>query len=103
MRRADVQVGKLSAGILEELVPQKKYRFVYHEGYAGPAVSLTMPITQKIYDFEGFPSFFDGLLPEGMMLDALIRGAKIDRLDLFGQLMCVGNDMVGNVQVRELT
>ena len=103
MRKADVQVGNVSAGTLEELSPQKKYRFIYHDGYVGLSVSLTMPTTQKIYDFNGFPPFFDGLLPEGMMLDALIRNTKIDRFDLFGQLISVGADLVGNIQVRELT
>jgi serine/threonine-protein kinase HipA len=37
-----------------------------------------------------------------MMLDALLRQQKIDRNDLFGQLVTVGRDLVGAVTVEEI-
>ncbi len=33
--------------------------------YHGAPVSLTMPLANKIYEFNVFPPFFEGLLPEG--------------------------------------
>ena len=45
---------------------------------------------------------FEGLLPEGMMLEALLRKYKIDRNDYFGQIIMVGQDVVGAVTVEEL-
>ena len=76
------------------------FAFEYDEAYRGPPISLTMPLTQRQYTFAGFPAFFDGLLPEGMMLEALLKQAKIDRDDYFTQLITVGQDMVGSVTVR---
>lgn len=98
--KAEVFVGGIFAGILEEEKRGKSYTFTYDEGYKGDSVSLTMPTTQLIYRFDRFPPFFEGLLPEGFMLDALLRKAKIDRNDLFRQLITVGEDMVGDVTVR---
>lgn len=89
------------AGILEERVPGKQYAFRYLESYAGPPVSLTMPLQTGEYLFNSFPPFFDGLLPEGVQLEALLRQNKIDRHDHFSQLVAVGNDLVGAVTVRE--
>jgi serine/threonine-protein kinase HipA len=101
-RKAKVFVDNHQAGVLEELVYKKQYRFSYLEGYKGHPVSLTMPLHQKVYNYEGFPPFFDGLLPEGIMLDALLKKRKIDRDDNMSQLMIVGHDMVGNVTVEEI-
>ena len=36
------------------------------------------------------------------MLEGLLRHAKIDRNDLFSQLIRVGHDMVGNVTVEAI-
>lgn len=102
MRQARVLMHGKFAGILEELVADREYRFVYHESYDGPPISLTMPTGQKIYEFSGFPAFFDGLLPEGEMLEGLLRQRKIDRLDYFSQLITVGGEMVGAVTVLEI-
>lgn len=77
-----------------------KYLFEYIEHYSGPAISLTMPITQQTYEFDRFPPFFDGLLPEGNQLEALLKKAKLDRTDLLQQLITVGGDLVGSITVR---
>ena len=103
MRKAKVFVNDNEAGVLTELVFDKKYQFEYLEGYSGAPVSLTLPLTQKIYEFHGFPTFFDGLLPEGFQLEALLKIGKMDRNDFFAQLMAVGGDLVGNVTVKEVS
>jgi serine/threonine-protein kinase HipA len=36
------------------------------------------------------------------MLDGMLRQLKIDRNDLFSQLVAVGKDMVGAVTVEEI-
>lgn len=98
MRRAEILVHGKRAGLLEELEPGRSYRFTYDPGYQGPPVSLTMPVEARApFTYAGFPPFFDGLLPEGAQLEALLRRRKLDRGDLFGQLMAVGRDMVGAV------
>ena len=102
MKAASVFVHGQLAGRLEELDPGRRYRFIYRAGYDGPAVSLTMPTTASEYTFDRFPPFFDGLLPEGVMLEGLLKQNKIDRLDHFGQLVAVGGDLVGAVTVQEV-
>lgn len=102
MRRASVLMHGRFAGILKELVTGEEYKFIYQKGYDGPPISLTMPTGQQIYKFSGFPAFFEGLLPEGEMLEGLLRQRKIDRLDYFTQLIAVGGEMVGAVTVQEI-
>lgn len=101
MRRAKVYVNKIQAGYLIEKEFKKKYMFEYLNDYNLSSVSLTMPHNKKTYEFENFPPFFDGLLPEGNNLEALLKNSKIDRDDLFTQLVTVGHDLVGNVTVEE--
>jgi serine/threonine-protein kinase HipA len=61
-----------------------------------------MPTNQKIYTFKNFPPFFDGLLPEGIQLEGLLKIKKIDRNDNFSQLLAIGKDMVGAVTIQEI-
>lgn len=102
MRRAKVFVDGIEAGELQELEARKRFAFVYKSEYLGPSVSLEMPTTARRYEYECFPPFFEGLLPEGIMLESLLRQAKIDRGDLFSQLLVVGRDLVGNVTVEAI-
>ncbi len=102
MRKAEIFVKGDFAGTLAEIVKGKEYTFEYTEDYKGFDVSLTMPGTNRIYKFECFPPFFDGLLPEGIQLEGLLKTRKIDRYDYFSQLVAVGNDMVGAVTVKEV-
>ena len=59
-----------------------------------------MPVSQRVYVFERFPPFFEGLLPEGAMLEALLKKRKLDADDYFEQLMLVGGEVVGNVTIE---
>ena len=52
--------------------------------------------------FDEFPPFFEGLLPEGIQLDALLRQTKIDRNDFFSILLITGKDLVGSVTLEEV-
>ena len=102
MKKAEIFVKGYHAGTLTEIEKGKEYTFEYIEGYRGYDVSLAMPGTNRIYKFESFPPFFDGLLPEGIQLEGLLKTRKIDRYDYFSQLVAVGNDMVGAVTVKEV-
>jgi serine/threonine-protein kinase HipA len=97
-----VFVNGIAAGELEERERGKEYAFRYSESYPGDPVSLTMPVGHQEIRFPSFPPFFDGFLPEGIMLDGLLRAGKIDGDDLFSQLIAVGNNHVGTVTVRAI-
>ena len=100
MRAAKIYVNNHQAGILSEVEFLKKYAFEYLEGYAGEPISLTMPLSEEIFEFDFFPPFFEGLLPEGYQLDGLLESANINHYDHMSQLLAVGGDLVGNVTVE---
>jgi len=102
MRRARIRVNGVPAGVLEEIDRGSKYVFRYSDDYSGEPVSLTMPLEEREFQFATFPPFFDGVLPEGAMLEGLLRVGKFDRDDLFSQLLAVGGDLVGAVTVEEI-
>lgn len=101
MKRAEIYQQAEHAGVLEELAAGR-WRFTYSDDYSGEPVSLTMPMVQAVYEFEGFPPVFEGLLPEGIQLESMLRRDKLDRSDLFGQLIVAGQDVVGSLMVKEV-
>jgi serine/threonine-protein kinase HipA len=60
-----------------------------------------MPRDGKDFLFDSFPSFLDGLLPEGLLLESLLKHRKLDRFEYLSQLIAVGNDLVCAVTVEE--
>ena len=101
MRKAIVYVHNNRAGVLTEISPTEFY-FEYDDNYKRDLVSLTMPTSQKKYSYNSFPPFFDGLLPEGLMLEGLLKNTSIKPNDYFSQLLEVGSNLVGAVTVKLL-
>jgi len=102
MKKAKIFVRGIEAGTLTELIQGKEYVFEYLNEYDGTEISRTMPKNIGIYKFDKFPPFFDGLLPEGIQLEGLLKIRKIDKNDLLSQLIAVGEDLVGAVTVKEI-
>lgn len=99
-RRAMIRQHGIPAGHLAELAAGG-WSFTYTTGYDGPRVSLALAVREEPWIFADFPPFLEGLLPEGPQLEAILRKHKIDRGDCFGQLMVVGQDVVGSLTVEE--
>jgi len=102
-RTAYVYVRNIFAGIFAET--DEGYSFSYDSEYisrenAG-AVSLTLPLSTDIYTSKTLFSFFDGLIPEGWLLDIVSRNWKIDTKDRFGLLLVACKDGIGNVSIKE--
>ncbi len=102
-RAAYVYVSSRFAGILKET--DEGYSFSYDSEYlsgenAG-AVSLTLPLRTEPYTSKTLFSFFDGLIPEGWLLDLVSRNWKIDANDRFGLLLIACKDSIGNVSIQE--
>ena len=101
-RKAYVYVRNEFAGILSET--DEGYSFAYDEEYIkkeeASAVSLTLPLSQKEYVSKTLFSFFDGLIPEGWLLEVVSRNWKIETKDRFGLLLVACKDVVGNVSIR---
>jgi len=101
VRKAKVFFDGRFAGILSE--DKGRYAFEYNKDYKGPSISRTMLREKEKFEFDEFPPFFDGLLPEGVNLEAFLRRTKIDRRDYFSQLLSAGHDLVGAVTVEEMS
>lgn len=100
-RTAYVYVRGTFAGILKET--DLGYSFIYDGEYletSNPSpVSLTLPIQKEEYTSKTLFAFFDGLIPEGWLLDVVTNNWKIDRKDRFGLLLVACKDPIGNVKI----
>jgi serine/threonine-protein kinase HipA len=101
-RKAMIYVNDIFAGILEEY--DGGYRFQYDSEYLGretpSAVSLTLPLRSEPYQSGTLFPFFDGLIPEGWLLDISVQNWKLDPRDRMGLLMTCCRDCIGAVSVE---
>lgn len=102
MRQARVYYRDNFAGILTEQ-DEGEYIFQYDEQYRvehpGDFITFTMPVTDRPYiDNRLFP-FFEGLIPEGWLLDIASRNWKINPADRMGLLLACCRDCIGAVSV----
>ena len=101
-RKAYIYVENIFAGILSET--DYGYSFKYDEKYLQndnvKAVSLTLPLQNTEYRSKNLFPFFDGLIPEGWLLDIVTHNWKISPKDRFGILLVSCKDAIGNVSVR---
>lgn len=101
MKRALVYLHDNLAGILTE--DENGFTFEYDgeflESYHAEAVSLTLPLSREPYhDTVLFP-FFDGLIPEGWLLDIAEKSWKINQRDRMSLLLACCKDCIGAVSV----
>ena len=101
MRKANIFVRDILAGRLEET--ETGYRFTYDSNYlassAAEPVSLTLPLSSQPYESRVLFPFFDGLIPEGWLLDVAIRNTDISILDRMSLLLLCCKDCIGAVSV----
>ncbi|MBR1535780.1 MAG: HipA N-terminal domain-containing protein [Treponema sp.] len=101
-RQGFVFVQNIFSGIIRET--DSGYEFEYDKKYLASqnpvAVSLTLPLQEEIFESKSLFSFFDGLIPEGWLLNIVSKNWKINRRDRFGLLLAVCKDSVGDVSIR---
>jgi len=102
MRKAEIKIRDITAGWLTQ--DENGYRFEYDPGYLGSkdpeSVSLTLPLqTQPFIGKVLFP-FFDGLIPEGWLLEIAEKNWKLNPRDRMGLLMACCRDCIGVVGVN---
>lgn len=92
------------AGIIEET--EMGYRFSYDEEYLQReqkwAISKSLPISEIPYLSKTMFPFFDGLIPEGWLLDVAIENWKLKANDRMGLLLACCKDCIGAVSVVPL-
>ena len=101
MRSAQVYMFDRPAGILIE--DEAGYHFRYLPSWLVDAeavpISVTLPLSEEEYLQKTLFAFFDGLIPEGWMLDIVVRNWKLDPRDRMGLLLACCRDCIGAVTV----
>ena len=101
MKQAEIYLDNILAGTLTE--DEWGYEFLYDFDYlkseGAVAVSLTLPLTAEPYRSNVLFPFFDGLIPEGWLLDIAEQSWKISARDRFSLLLACCKDCIGNVSV----
>ncbi len=104
MRQAHIYYKDRLAGILTE--NDAGYEFRYLQGYLSTEtarpVSLTLPLQGEAYTSPVLFPFFDGLIPEGWLLDVALRNTDISVLDRMSLLLTCCRDCIGAVSVVPL-
>lgn len=101
-RKGYVYVQDSFAGTIAET--EDGYTFSYDTAYReredAVAVSLTLPLSEEVYRSPTLFSFFDGLIPEGWLLEMVSRNWKIAEEDRFGLMLSACRDCIGDVWIR---
>jgi len=104
MKRAKIYIHKKFSGILTE--DETGYCFQYDKKYLtaknSEAVSLTMPLRKEEFRSKVLFPFFDGLIPEGWLLEVAERNWKINSRDRMSLLLACCKDCIGTVSVIPL-
>ena len=91
------------AGHLQETT--EGYEFIYDPAYLQSdkpePISLTMPLTDKPLRSAILFPFFDGLIPEGWLLEVAEKNWKLNPRDRMGLLLACCKDCIGAVSVLE--
>lgn len=106
MRKAEVFLFGARAGLLEEKEP-RGFRFTYAAGYLTKAGAIPlmplMPLREEPYESDALFAFFDGLIPEGWLLDIAEKSWKLNPRDRFSCLLACCKDCIGAASIREVT
>lgn len=101
MKKADVFYRETKVGQLVE--DENGYSFCYDEDYLlsenAEPISLTLPLTSKPYQSSTMFPFFDGLIPEGWLLDVASKNWKLNPNDRMGLLMTCCKDCIGAIGI----
>ena len=102
MRQAHVYRDKEVAGLLSE--SESGYTFAYSTKYLAQgnakAIRLTLPLSTVKYTSNVLFPCFDGLIPEGWLLDIAQESWKLNERDRFGLLLACCRDCIGAVGVE---
>ncbi|MBL0083651.1 MAG: HipA N-terminal domain-containing protein [Saprospiraceae bacterium] len=103
MRQGIVKYNHIKAGMLTE-EDNGEYLFVYDEmyvqSYPNQFVTFHMPVTTKPYRSKRLFPFFDGLIPEGWLLNIAAESWKINKNDRMGLLLACCQNAIGAVSVH---
>lgn len=102
MRKALIKIYDTIAGVLTQ--DEDGYHFAYADEYLRSEnpkpVSKTLPLKNDAYHNNVLFPFFDGLIPEGWLLEVAEQNWKLDPRDRMGLLLACCRDCIGAVSVQ---
>ncbi len=102
MRQGKIFYKDIFAGLITE-TNDGEYTFQYDTEYIkkfpNRFISFTMPVSEKLYKDKRLFPFFEGLIPEGWLLDIAVQSWKINKSDLMGLLLACCQNCIGAVSV----
>lgn len=105
MRQGKVLYKNHLAGIITE-IDDGEYLFEYDkkyiEDFPNQEISFSFPVSHKIYKDQRLFPFFEGLIPEGWLLDIASENWKINKNDRMGLLLACCKNCIGAVSVEPL-
>lgn len=80
-----------------------EFSFAYDADYLkdGFPISLTLPLQKDPFVSKTLFSFFDGLIPEGWLLNVASRNWKVNPNDRMGLLLICCQDTIGAVSIKK--
>lgn len=105
MRQARIYYQDKVAGILKE-TDEGDYEFRYEDEYINEHpndfITFSMPVSEAVYREKRLFPFFEGLIPEGWLLDIASKNWKINRNDRMGLLLACCRNCIGAVSVEPI-
>jgi serine/threonine-protein kinase HipA len=105
MRQGKVYYKNYLAGIITE-TNEGEYVFRYDEQYVKDHpkefITFTMPVTNNPYTENRLFPFFEGLIPEGWLLNIASKNWKINKSDRMGLLLACCKNCIGAVSVQPI-
>ena len=103
MRQGKVLYDSVFAGVIAE-TNDGEYTFSYDPSYIREYphqfLTFSMPVTAKVYREKRLFPFFEGLIPEGWLLDIASDSWKINKNDRMGLLLACCKNCIGSVSVE---
>jgi serine/threonine-protein kinase HipA len=104
LRKAAIYLKDQLAGWLTQ--DEQGYHFIYSKVHLSTPqtdpVSLTLPLKETSYTSKILFPFFDGLIPEGWLLDIAEKNWKLNPRDRMGLLLACCKDCIGAVSIEEV-
>ena len=105
MRQGNVFYKDLLAGVITE-TNEGEYIFRYTQSYIthhpDDFITFTMPVSDKAYKDKRLFPFFEGLIPEGWLLDIASENWKINKNDRMGLLLACCQNCIGAVSIEPI-
>jgi len=102
-RQGEVFFREEFAGLLTET--EDNFIFQYDPNYLknnNPKISITLPLQAEPFISKTMFPFFDGLIPEGWLLNITTKTWKLNPRDRMGLILACCKDCIGAVSVREV-